>query len=181
MSVWFKRCLNPWYIWIPSNPNLYWTKIIIKMRWQNNCKQCSICIISHTTTPLPKSYDCVAVYIAGRRTSLVVYGWWPQPPTKKGTTKHYSLTQSRDFRSGAPHFGELNIEYRACSMTTLLLSRALPGLAIMTSHSQIMPSRRANSPKHAHRPAALGTGDRCHFTSHWLWVLVNLTSFNVLW
>ena len=49
----------------------------------SNCKQCSIRIISHTTTPLPKAYDCVAVYIAGRRTSLVVYGWWPQPPTKK--------------------------------------------------------------------------------------------------
>ena len=49
----------------------------------NNCKQCSIRIISHTTTPPPKAYDCVAVYIAGRRTSLVVYGWWPQPPTKK--------------------------------------------------------------------------------------------------
>ena len=49
----------------------------------NNCKQCSIRIISHTTTPLPKSYDCVAVYIAGRRTSLVVYGW--QPPTKNQT------------------------------------------------------------------------------------------------
>ena len=49
----------------------------------NNCKQCSIRIISHTTTLLPKAYDCVAVYIAGRRTSLVVYGWWPQPPTKK--------------------------------------------------------------------------------------------------
>ena len=48
----------------------------------NNCKQCSILIINHTTTPLPKAYDCVAVYIAGRRTSLVVYGWWPQPPTK---------------------------------------------------------------------------------------------------
>ena len=49
----------------------------------NNCKRCSIRIISHTTTPLPKAYDCVAVYIAGRRTSLVVYGWCPQPPTKK--------------------------------------------------------------------------------------------------
>ena len=46
----------------------------------NNCKQCSIRIISHITTPLPKAYDCVAVYIAGRRTSLGVYGWWP--PTK---------------------------------------------------------------------------------------------------
>ena len=27
--------------------------------------------------------------------------------------------QSRDFRRGAPHFGELNIEYRACIMATL--------------------------------------------------------------
>ena len=54
----------------------------------NNCKQCSIRIISHTTTPLPKAYDCVAVYIAGRRTSLVVYGWWPQPPTKNEDPSH---------------------------------------------------------------------------------------------
>ena len=60
----------------------------------NNCKQCSIRIISHITTPLPKSYDCVAVYIAGRRTSLVVYGWWPQPPTKN-TTSSKSVTNSR--------------------------------------------------------------------------------------
>ena len=37
--------------------------------------------------------------------------------------------QSRDFRSGAPHFGELIIEYRACSIATLMLSRALPSLA----------------------------------------------------
>ena len=57
----------------------------------NNCKQCSKRIISHTTTPLPKAYDCVAVYIAGRRTSLVVYGWWPQPPTKK-KKKPFTLT-----------------------------------------------------------------------------------------
>ena len=34
-------------------------------------------------TPLPKAYDCVAVYIKGRRTKLVVYGWRPKPPTKK--------------------------------------------------------------------------------------------------
>ena len=55
----------------------------------NNCKQCSIRIISHTTTPLPKAYDCVAVYIAGRRTSLVVYGWWPQPPTNAATNQKF--------------------------------------------------------------------------------------------
>ena len=83
MSVWFKSRLNPWYIWIPSNPNLYSTKIIMKMRWQTIASNVSIRTISPTTTPLPKAYDCVAVYIAGRRTSLVVYGWWPQPPTKK--------------------------------------------------------------------------------------------------
>ena len=82
MSVWFKSRLNPWYIWIPSNPNLYSTKIIVKMRWQTIASNVSIRTISPTATPLPKAYDCVAVYIAGRRTSLVVYGWWPQPPTK---------------------------------------------------------------------------------------------------
>ena len=60
----------------------------------NNCKQCSIRIISHTTTPLPKAYDCVAVYIAGRRTSLVVYGWWPQPPTKNTWWRHQMGTFS---------------------------------------------------------------------------------------
>ena len=75
MSVWFKNRLNPWYIWIPSNPNLYSTKIIMKMRWQTIASNVSIRTISPTATPLPKAYDCVAVYIAGRRTSLVVYGW----------------------------------------------------------------------------------------------------------
>ena len=33
--------------------------------------------ISPTATPLPTAYDCVAVYIAGRRTNLVVYGCRP--------------------------------------------------------------------------------------------------------
>ena len=55
----------------------------MKMRWQTIASNVSIRTISPTATPLPKAYDCVAVYIAGRRTSLVVYGWWPQPPTKK--------------------------------------------------------------------------------------------------
>ena len=62
----------------------------------NNCKQCSIRIISHTTTPLPKAYDCVAVYIAGRRTSLVVYGWWPQPPTKKVKSQKDNYASKRN-------------------------------------------------------------------------------------
>ena len=73
MSVWFKSRLNPWYIWIPSNPNLYSTKIIMKMRWQIIASIVSIRTIIPTATPLPKAYnDCVAVYIAGRRTHLVV-------------------------------------------------------------------------------------------------------------
>ena len=38
--------------------------------------------ISPTATPLPKAYDCVAVYIAGRRINLVVYGCRPKPTTK---------------------------------------------------------------------------------------------------
>ena len=102
MSVWFKSRLNPWYIWIPSNPNLYSTKIIMKMRWQTIASNVSIRTISPTATPLPKAYDCVAVYIAGRRTSLVVYGWWPQPPTKKGDTHvlpwHYLLLFCEDVK-----------------------------------------------------------------------------------
>ena len=73
MPVWFKSRLNPWYIWIPSNPNLYSTKIIMRMRWQTIASNVSKNALS---APLPphyqKAYDCVAVYIAGRRTHLVV-------------------------------------------------------------------------------------------------------------
>ena len=39
--------------------------------------------ISPTDTPLPTAYDCVAVYIAGRRTNLVVYGCSRQPKKRK--------------------------------------------------------------------------------------------------
>ena len=81
--VWFKSRLNPWYISIPSNPNLYSTKIIMKMRWQTIASSVLMRTISPTATPLPTAYDCVAVYIAGRRTNLVVYGCRPQPTTKK--------------------------------------------------------------------------------------------------
>ena len=83
MSVWFKSRLNPWYISIPSNPNLYSTKIIMKMRWQTIANSVSMRTISPTATPLPTAYDCVAVYIAGRRTNLVAYGCRPKPTTKK--------------------------------------------------------------------------------------------------
>ena len=41
---------------------------------------------SPTATPLPAAYDCVAVYIAGRHTNLVVYGCRPKPTTKKVAT-----------------------------------------------------------------------------------------------
>ena len=41
--------------------------------------------ISPTATPLPTAYDCVAVYIAGRRTNLVVYGC--RPTTKQVSFK----------------------------------------------------------------------------------------------
>ena len=81
--VWFKSRLNPWYISIPSNPNLYSTKIIVKMRWQTIVSSVSMRTISSIATPLPTAYDCVAVYIAGHRTNLVVYGCRPKPTTKK--------------------------------------------------------------------------------------------------
>ena len=71
----FKSRLNPWYLSIPSNPNLYSTKIIMKMRWQTIESNDSMCTINSTATPVPIAYDCVTVYIAGRRTNL--------PPTKK--------------------------------------------------------------------------------------------------
>ena len=58
-------------------------KLIMKMRWQTIASNVSIRTISPTATPLPKAYGCVAVYIGGRRTNLVVYGWRPKPPTKK--------------------------------------------------------------------------------------------------
>ena len=104
MSVWFKSRLNPWYIWIPSNPNLYSTKIIMKMRWQTIASNVSIRTISPTATPLPKANDCVAVYIAGRRTSLVVYGWWPQPPTKNTVCSNdpWTLQWPRNERLKSP-------------------------------------------------------------------------------
>ena len=38
--------------------------------------------ISPTATPLPTTHDCVAVYIAGRRTNLVVYGCRPNNQKK---------------------------------------------------------------------------------------------------
>ena len=40
----------------------------MKMRWQTIASSVSMRTISPTTTPLPTAYDCVAVYIAGRRT-----------------------------------------------------------------------------------------------------------------
>ena len=82
VSVWFKSRLKPWYISIPSNPNLYSNRIVMKIRWQTIASNVSIRTISPIATPLPKAYDCVAVYIAGRRTNLVVYDWRPKPPTK---------------------------------------------------------------------------------------------------
>ena len=42
----------------------------MKMRWQTIASSVSMRTISPTATPLPTAYDCVAVYIAGRRTNL---------------------------------------------------------------------------------------------------------------
>ena len=53
----------------------------MKMRWKTIATSVSMCTISPTATPLPKAYDCVAVYIAGRRSNLVVYGCRPKPTT----------------------------------------------------------------------------------------------------
>ena len=57
----------------------------MKMRRQTIASNVSIRTISPTATPLPKAYDCVAVYIAGRRTtvsSYMVVGRSRQPKTE---------------------------------------------------------------------------------------------------
>ena len=103
VSAWFKSRLNPLYISIPSNPNLYSAKIIMKMRLQTIANSVSIRIISPTATPLPKAYDCVAVYIAGRRTNIVVYGCRPKPPTKKITTPKCHIWKASIFFEDVHH------------------------------------------------------------------------------
>ena len=63
----------------------------MKMRWQTIASSVSMRTISPTATPLPTAYDCVAVYIAGRRTNLVVYGCRPKPTTKNSSTAYIIL------------------------------------------------------------------------------------------
>ena len=50
--------------------------------------------ISPTATPLPTAYDCVAVYIAGRRTNLVVYGC---KPTTTNEEYQQTVTKYKQF------------------------------------------------------------------------------------
>ena len=84
MSVWFKIRLNPWYIWIPSNPNLYSTKFIMKMRWQTIASNVSIRTISPTTKSL---WLCSSVYCGPQHPSRrkMVGGRNRQPKTMKNT------------------------------------------------------------------------------------------------
>ena len=63
----------------------------MKMRWQTIASNVSIRTINPTAIPVPRAYDYVSVYIAGRRTNLVVYGWRPKPPTKKKKTGGASI------------------------------------------------------------------------------------------
>ena len=72
MSVRFKSRLNPWYLSIPSNPNLYSNQNYYENAMANNWKHCFITHHQPHCHPVPRAYDCVAVYIAGRRTNLVV-------------------------------------------------------------------------------------------------------------
>ena len=72
----------------------------MKMRWQTTASSVSMRTISPTATPLPTAYDCVAVYIAGRRTNLVVYGCRPKPTTKK-LTKEAKRDMEREIANEA--------------------------------------------------------------------------------
>ena len=79
--------------------------------------------------------------------------------------------QSGDFPSESPHFGELNIESGACSLTTSSLSRALPSMvkwpcpkpANATQMCKLFQACTLTSSFEAGRQIA----------SHWLRVLVN--------
>ena len=78
----------------------------MKLRWRTITSNVSIRTISPTATPLPKAYDCVAVYIAGRRTNLVVYGWRRQPKRQHGTcVTHVLWCMMRSLTSGSFEVG----------------------------------------------------------------------------
>ena len=57
--------------------------IQLKLLWKCDGEQLQAMFQYALSAPLPKAYDCVAVYIAGRHTNLVVYGCRPQPATQK--------------------------------------------------------------------------------------------------
>ena len=94
----------------------------MKMRWQTIASNVSIRTISPTATPLPKAYDCVAVYIAGRRTSLVVYGWWPQqPPTKNYSSFSTELTGPRlNIKTVLSTYGDFHVKDKTAVRTSYL-------------------------------------------------------------
>ena len=121
-----KSRLKPWYILIPSNPNLYSTKIIMKMRWRTIASNISIHTISPTATPLPKAYDCVAVYIAGRHTNLVVYGCRPKPATKNtNVSRRLPNLYLRVTIGGQPDHGPVDWPY---GLTSSHRPRGLTGV-----------------------------------------------------
>ena len=62
MSLWFKSRLNPWYIWIPNNPNLYSTKIIMKMRWQTIASNVNTHYQPHCHPTTKSLWLCSSVY-----------------------------------------------------------------------------------------------------------------------
>ena len=82
MSVWFKSRLNPWYIWIPSNPNLYSTQIKYENAMANNCKQCFNTHYQPHCHPTTKSlWLCSSVYCGSPHPSrrIMVGGRSRQP------------------------------------------------------------------------------------------------------
>ena len=89
MSVWFKSRLNPWYIWIPSNPHLYSTKIIMKMRWQTISCNVSIPHCHPTTKSL---WLCSRVYCGPPHPSRrIMVGGRSRQPKKKGGVENYTF------------------------------------------------------------------------------------------
>ena len=75
--------------------------------------------ISSTATPLPTAYDCVAVYIAGRRTNLVVYGCRPKPTTNK-TMTHYPEKFGKNITN---HISNICVKNHDCTINFCVFFR----------------------------------------------------------
>ena len=133
---------------LSSNQQFYLNLIIHSHPSEALCCQPTLCLdmVSHLTPSRPELY-------MGRGETV-------NPGTPSG-----------DFPSESPHFGELNIEYRACSLTTPSLSRALPTMAKWPCPKPANTTQMCRLFQACTLTNSFGA--RRQIASHWLRVLVN--------